>query len=129
MCTKEHHEMVLGHQAAVARSKLCSAGTCDEMAAVSVPPERGSRGAVGARQETSAGCVDRFDSSISFGEESATHFDLKTGFSSLKIKGILASLKACGFCIKFACMVRSCRFLPLALGESTDCVQRPTKFH
>ena len=67
MYTKEHHEMVLGHQPAVACSELRLAGTCDEMAAVSVLPERGSRGAAEARQETSAGCVDRFDSSVSFG--------------------------------------------------------------
>lgn len=69
MCAKEHHEMVLGHQAAAARGELPPAGTCDEMAAVSVLPERGSRGAAEARQETGAGCVDRFDSSVSFGEE------------------------------------------------------------
>lgn len=64
---KEHHEMVLGHQLVVACSKLHLAGTCDEMAAVSVLPKRGSLGAAGARQETSAGCVDRFDSLVSFG--------------------------------------------------------------
>lgn len=61
MCTKEHREMVLG-----ASSRLRAAGTCDEMAAVSVLPERGSRGAAEAQQEVGAGCVDRFDSSVSF---------------------------------------------------------------
>lgn len=52
MCAKEYHEMVLGHQLAAACSELPLAGTWDEMAAVSVPPERGSRGAASARQET-----------------------------------------------------------------------------
>lgn len=50
----------------VPRSQLRSAGTCDEMAAVSTMPEGGSCGAAEARQEVSAGCVDIFDSWVSF---------------------------------------------------------------
>lgn len=50
-------------------SRAALGRTCAEMAAVSVPPERGTRGAAGAGQETEAGCVDRFDSSVSFGEQ------------------------------------------------------------
>ena len=67
--TEEHCEMVLGHQPAVAGSTRLVAGTGDEMAAVSGLPERGSHGAAGDRQETGAGCADRFDSSVSFGSE------------------------------------------------------------
>lgn len=46
------------------------------------------------RQEASSGHADRADSTVSFGWE---NFNLKTNFSSFKVREILTSLKVCGF--------------------------------
>lgn len=54
------------------------------------------------RQEVSAGHADRSDSTVSSDWESSTHFNLKTNFNSLTVRGILTSLKGLWFLLQIA---------------------------